>query len=272
MLKLHKMHLNLKRPLVFFDLETTGLNVGKDRIVEISLLKIFPDGDQESKTILINPGIPIPKECSEIHGIYDHHIADKPRFEEVADEIDAFIQDADLAGYNSNKFDLPLLVEEFLRAGKRFELRCRYLIDVQNIYHKMEPRTLSAAYKLYCGKELINAHRAETDTKATYEVLKAQIEKYQHTEYEDRFGVKSIPVVNDVASLSKFSRDTRNVDLVGHIVFNDKDEEVFNFGKHKSKSVEEVFRIEPTYYSWMMNADFPLYTKEVITRIKERMF
>ena len=265
------MQLNLKRPLVFFDLETTGLNVGKDRIVEISLLKIFPDGSQDSKTILINPGIHIPKECSEIHGIYDHHVISKPRFEEVADEIDGFIQDADLAGYNSNKFDLPLLVEEFLRVGKRFELRCRYLIDVQNIYHKMEPRTLRAAYKFYCGTELTDAHRAEADTRATYEVLKAQIEKYEDTEYEDRFGLKSKPVVNDVSQLSKFSSDSRCVDLVGHIVFNDKDEEVFNFGKYKNKPVEEVFKIEPTYYSWMMNADFPLYTKEVITRIKERI-
>lgn len=266
------MQLNLKRPLVFFDLETTGLNVGKDRIVEISLLKIFPDGNQETKTFLINPGVHIPKECSEIHGIYDSDVADKPHFQDLADEIDFFIQDSDLAGYNSNKFDLPLLVEEFLRIGKRFDLRCRYLIDVQNIYHKMEPRTLSAAYRVYCGKELTDAHRAEADTKATYEVLKAQIERYKEQEYEDRFGVKSKPVVNDVPQLSKFSSDSRNVDLVGHIVFNDKDEEVFNFGKYKSKPVKEVFRIEPTYYAWMMNADFPLYTKEVITIIKERMF
>ena len=266
------MQLNLQRPLVFFDLETTGLSIGKDRIVEISLLKIFPDGDQESKTILINPGIHIPKECSEIHGIYDHHVADKPRFEKVADEIENFIQDADLAGYNSNKFDLPLLVEEFLRIGKRFDLRCRYMIDVQNIYHKMEPRTLRAAYKWYCGKELTDAHHAEADTKATYEVLKSQIEMYKETEYEDRSGAKSKPIANDVCMLSKFSCDNRSVDLVGHIVFNDKDEEVFNFGKYKNRPVEEVFRIEPTYYSWMMNADFPLYTKEIISRIKERMF
>ena len=265
------MQLNLIRPLVFFDLETTGLNIGKDRIVEISLLKISPDGCQDSKTILINPGIHIPKECSEIHGLYDHHVADKPRFEEVADEIENFIQDADLAGYNSNKFDLPLLVEEFLRIGKRFELRCRYMIDVQNIYHKMEPRTLSAAYKLYCGKELTDAHRAEADTRATYEVFKAQLEKYENTEYEDHFGVKSKPIVNDVSLLSKFSRDTRSVDLAGHIVFNDKGEEIFNFGKYKNRLVKEVFKTEPYYYRWMMNADFPLSTKEVIVRIKERI-
>ncbi len=266
------MQLNLTRPLIFFDLETTGLNIGKDRIVEISLLKIFPDGSEESKTHILNPGVPIPRECSEIHGIYDHDVVDKPRFEEVADEIDAFMQDSDLAGFNSNRFDLPLLVEEFLRVGHRFDLRNRSLIDVQTIYHKMEPRTLSAAYKLYCNKELADAHHAEADTKATYEVLKAQIGKYDGKEYKDRTGMKTIPITNDMKELSRFSSDNRNVDLVGHIVFNEKDEETFNFGKHKNKTVEAVFRVEPTYYSWMMNADFPLYTKEVISRIKERMF
>ena len=267
------MQLKLSRPLVFFDLETTGLNVGKDKIVEISLLKVMPDGSEESKTMLINPGIPIPQECSSIHGIYDHDVRDKPHFEDVAQEIVDFLGNSDLAGYNSNKFDLPLLVEEFLRCGKRFDLRSRQCIDVQNIYHKMEPRTLKAAYKLYCNEELTDAHQAEVDTKATYEVLKAQLDKYQDQLYEDRLtGLKSAPIKNDVGQLSTFSSDTRNVDLVGHIIFNVKDEEIFNFGKHKGKTVENVFRVEPTYYDWMMKADFPLYTKEVISRIKERMF
>lgn len=267
------MQLNLTRSLVFFDLETTGLNVGKDKIVEISMLKINPDGTEETKTLLINPNVPIPQECSAIHGIYDIDVKDKPFFEDVADEIMDFLQDSDLAGYNSNKFDLPLLVEEFLRAGRRFDLRDRKMVDVQTIYHKMEPRTLQAAYKLYCNKELVNAHQAEADTKATYEVLKAQVEKYKDQEYEDRFtGRKFIPIQNDIKQLSSFSSDNRNVDLVGHIVFNDKDQEVFNFGKHKGKTVESVFRAEPTYFDWMMKSDFPLYTKEVICRIKEQMF
>jgi DNA polymerase III subunit epsilon len=266
------MQLNLERPLVFFDLETTGINVGRDKIVEISLLKVLPTGEELVKTMLINPGIPIPKECSELHGIYDIDVKDKPRFIEVADEIQEFMAECDIAGYNSNKFDLPLLVEEFLRCGKRFDLRNRQFIDVQNIYHKMEPRTLSAAYKLYCNKELTDAHQAENDTRATYEVLKAQIAKYNETEYEDkRTGRKDFPIQNNVKKLSNFSSDNRNVDLVGHIIFNDKDEETFNFGKHKGKTVENVFRIEPSYFDWMMKADFPLYTKEVISMIRERM-
>ena len=267
------MQLKLNRPLVFFDLETTGLNVGKDKIVEISLLKVMPDGTEESKTMRINPVVPIPAECSAIHGIYDLDVRDKPTFETVADEIISFIDDSDLAGYNSNKFDLPLLVEEFLRCGKKFDLRNRKMIDVQNIYHKMEPRTLKAAYKTYCNKELENAHQAEADTMATYEVLKAQVAKYDGQEYEDRHtGRKYCPIHNDVNELSSFSSNSRSVDLVGHIIFNERDEEVFHFGKHKGKTVESVFRTEPTYYDWMMKADFPLYTKEVITRIRERMF
>ncbi len=267
------MKLNLERPLVFFDLETTGLNVGKDKIVEISLLKVMPDGEEITHTMLINPGCHIPIECSEVHGIYDKDVADKPKFEELADDILSFIGDADLAGFNSNKFDIPLLVEEFLRCGRRLDFRNRRCIDVQNIFHKMEPRNLVAAYKLYCGKDLNDAHQAEADTKATYEVLKAQLDKYQNQEYEDRkTGIKSIPIQNDVKALSSFSSETRMVDFAGHIVFNDRDEEVFNFGKHKGETVENVFRKEPSYYAWMMNADFPLYTKEIITMIKERMF
>lgn len=267
------MQLNLQRPLVFFDLETTGLNVGKDKIVEICLLKVNPDYSEVTKTYLINPGVPIPPECSMIHGIYDHDVKDQPKFEDIVDEIAEFLSECDVAGYNSNKFDLPLLVEEFLRCGRRFDLRNRHYIDIQSIYHKMEPRTLKAAYKLYCNKELVDAHQAESDTRATYEILKAQIERYGQQEYEDRFsGRKYCPIQNDMQKLSSFCNDSRNVDLVGHIVFNDKDEEVFNFGKHKGKTVESVFRTEPTYYDWMMKAEFPLYTKQIISRIKEMMF
>lgn len=266
------MNLNLEKPLVFFDLETTGLNVGKDKIVEISLLKVMPNGEEITKTMLINPGCHIPAECSEVHHIYDVDVKDKPHFEQVADEILDFIGDADLAGFNSNKFDIPLLVEEFLRCGKRLDFRNRRRIDVQNIFHRMEPRNLIAAYKLYCNKDLTDAHEAAADTKATYEVLKAQVEKYKDVEYEDRkTGLKSVPVQNDVKALSAFSTENRTVDFAGHIVFNDNDEEIFNFGKHKGETVEDVFRKEPSYYAWMMNADFPLYTKEIITMIKERM-
>ncbi|MEG1555100.1 MAG: 3'-5' exonuclease [Bacteroidales bacterium] len=267
------MKLNLERPLLFFDLETTGLNIGKDRIVEISMLKVMPDGEEICRTLLINPGVPIPRECSELHGIYDMDVKDKPHFEEVADEIMLFIDNADLAGFNSNKFDIPLLVEEFLRCGRKLDFRNRVTIDVQNIFHKMEPRTLGAAYKLYCNKELTDAHQAEADTIASYEVLKAQLLKYENIEYEDRrTGLKSIPIQNNVKKLSDFSRDSRSVDFAGHIIFNDRDEEIFNFGKHKNESVESVFRKEPSYYDWMMKSEFPLYTKEIITMIKNRMF
>lgn len=267
------MKLNLERPLVFFDLETTGLNIGQDKIVELSMLKVNENGDEEIRTMLINPGIPIPRECSEVHGIWDMDVKDMPRFEEVADDILSFIGDADLAGFNSNKFDVPLLVEEFLRCERHLDFRNRRLIDVQNIFHKMEPRNLAAAYKLYCGKSLDDAHQAEADTRATYEVLKAQLDKYQNVEYQDKkTGRVSCPVQNDVRALSSFSTDSRHVDFAGHIVFNDNDEEIFNFGKHRGKTVEYVFRSEPQYYDWMMKSDFPLYTKEVITRIKNRMF
>ncbi len=267
------MKLNLEKPLLFFDLETTGLNIGKDRIVEISMLKVLPDGKELLKTFLLNPEIPIPEEAMEIHGISNEDVEGAPKFAKIAEQLLDFIGDSDIAGYNSSKFDLPLLVEEFLRVGIRFEVRNRSFIDVQTIFHKMEPRTLTAAYKLYCGKELIDAHSAEADTIATYEVLKAQIERYQDTPYEDnKSGKIDFPIKNNVKALSAFSRETRNVDFAGHIIFNDKDEEVFNFGKHKGVSVEKVFGFEPQYYDWMMKAEFPLYTKEVITMIKNRNF
>jgi len=265
------MKLNLERPLIFFDVETTGLNVGKDRIVEISMLKIMPSGEQISKTLLINPQVPIPAECSELHGIYDIDVKDKPTFVEIADEIADFIHDSDLAGYNSIKFDIPLLVEEFLRCGKEFDMRNRYLVDVQNIFHRMEPRTLAAAYKFYCHKELTDAHRAKADTKATFDVLMGQLELYENTIFEDKSGQKSIPITGKVKDLSDFSTYSRFVDFAGHIVFNENDEEVLNFGKHKGMPVEWVFRKEPSYYDWMMKADFPLYTKRIITMIKTRM-
>lgn len=265
------MKLNLIRPLAFFDLEATGINIGADRIVEISIIKLHPDGSEESKTWRVNPGIPMPLEASLIHGIYDEHIKDEPFFEALAAEVCEFIGDSDLAGYNSNKFDIPMLMEEFLRCGVPFELENRHFIDVQNIFHQMEQRTLRAAYKFYCEKDIINAHSAEADTRATMEVLLAQIERYANVEWEDKKGNKSIPVVNDVAALHKFTNLHRPVDFAGRLAYNDAGEEVFNFGKHKGKKVEDVFSIEPSYYSWMMQGDFPLYTKRKLEEIYARM-
>ncbi|MDR1758313.1 MAG: 3'-5' exonuclease [Bacteroidales bacterium] len=266
------MQLNLERPLVFFDLETTGVNVGKDRIVEIAMLKIMPDGSEQKKTWLVNPGVPIPIEVSNIHGIKDIDVKDKPRFPELADELLEFIENCDLAGYNSNKFDIPLLAEELLRCGRDLDITNRHLIDVQNIFHKMEQRTLVAAYRFYCQKELVDAHHAEADTRATYEILKAQLDKYKDMEYVERnTGTRSQPVQNNMRSLSIFSKEFRHVDLAGHIIYNEHDEEVFNFGKYKGKTVEWVFRHESPYYDWMMKTDFPNYTKKIITQIKERI-
>lgn len=264
------MNLNLKRPLAFFDLETTGVDVATSRIVEYSILKIFPDGRKDSRTQLINPGIPIPFESSEIHKIFDDDVKDAPLFKNIAGELKSFLNDSDLAGYNSNKFDIPLLVEEFLRAGIEFEIKGRKLIDVQNIFHQMEQRTLAAAYKFYCDKEIKNAHSAEADILATYEVFEAQIKKYENVEFTDKKGKKYIPVVNDMEALHDFSYVTNSADLAGRIVYNEKGHEVFNFGKHKGRSVEEILKLEPGYYSWMMNGDFPLYTKKVLTAIKLR--
>ena len=262
------MKLNLNRPLALFDLETTGVDIGKDRIVEISILKVNTDSSEEIFTSRINPTIPIPPVVTAIHGITNEDVKDCPTFEQIAKKIAAFIGKADLAGYNSNKFDIPLLVEEFLRAGVNFDVKDRRFVDIQNIFHKMEPRTLKAAYKFYCNNEIENAHSAEADIKATYEVLKAQLDKYADTEIEDVNGKKYKPVKNDIQALHDFSVNTRNVDMAGHIVYNDKKVEVFNFGKNKGRPVLEVFQKEPQYYDWMMKADFPLYTKEVITKIK----
>jgi len=253
------MNLNLKNPLAFFDLETTGINVAKDRIVEISIVKVFPNGKEEIKTLRINPGVPIPPETTKIHGITDEDVKDAPAFKEVGKNIAKFLEGCDLAGYNSNRFDIPLLAEEFLRADVDFDMRKRKFVDVQTIFHKMEQRTLAAAYKFYCQKSLENAHSAEADTKDTYEVLKGQLDRYEELE-------------NDVDFLSKFSTQNKKADFAGYIAYNKDGEEVFNFGKNKGKTVQEVLEEQPGYYGWMINSDFPLYTKKILTEIKLRNF
>jgi len=253
------MKLNLKNPIVFFDLETTGINVTSDRIVEIAIIKVHPNGDEEEKSMRINPTIPIPKDSSKIHKIFDEDIKDAPTFKEVGKEIAKFIEGCDLAGFNSNRFDIPLLAEEFIRADVDIDMRKRRMIDVQTIFHKMEQRTLVAAYKFYCNESLENAHAAMADTKATYEVLKAQLDKYDDLE-------------NDMDYLNKFSTHHKHADFLGRIIFNKKNEEVINFGKYKGETVESVFAKDPGYYSWLQKADFPLYTKKVFTEIKLRGF
>lgn len=264
------MKLNLKRPLAFFDLEATGINVGSDRIVEISILKAMPDGTELIKTKRINPEIPIPLASSLIHGIYDEDIKDEPTFKSVAQEIVAFIGDADLAGYNSNKYDIPMLLEELLRAGIDLDMEGRQFVDVQNIFHQMEQRTLKAAYKFYCNKEIINAHSAEADIKATYEVLLAQLDRYRDVEFEDKQGNKSTPVQNDVNALHAFTNMNKIVDFAGRMVYNENGEEVINFGKHKGRTVEQIFDTEPSYYAWMKKGDFPLYTIKKLDEIWAR--
>lgn len=265
------MLLQLKNPVVFLDLETTGMNIVTDRIVEIALLKINVDGKEEEMLLRINPEMPIPVESSQIHGIYDEDVKDKPTFKEVAKNLAKFIEGCDLGGFNSNRFDIPLLAEEFLRADIDIDLKKHKFIDVQAIFHKMEKRTLAAAYKFYCQQELVDAHSAMADTKATYEVLKAQLDTYNGVEYEDAKGAKSIPIVNDVQKLSEFSSYDSNVDFVGRIVYNENGVEVFNFGKNKGIPVEKVLEEQPGYFGWIMNSEFPLYTKKVLTRIKLRM-
>ena len=251
------MNLNLTKPICFFDLETTGINITNDRIVEISVLKVHPNGKEERHTWLVNPTIPIPYEVTLVHGITDADVADKPTFKELAKEIYNLIKDSDLGGFNSNRFDIPLLAEEMLRAEVDFDMKNRVAIDVQNIFHKMEQRTLSAAYKFYCDKSLENAHSAEADTVATYEVLKSQLAKYDELE-------------NDVKFLAEFSSRKEFADFAGFISYNKKGEECFAFGKHKNKRVEDVLNEEPGYFGWLLNADFPLYTKKVLTAIKLR--
>lgn len=264
------MELSLKNPLVLFDLETTGINVVTDRIVEISYLKVYPDGKEEEQTQRINPEMPIPAEASAVHGIYDDDVKDMPVFKDYAKTLVKVLEGADLGGFNSNKFDIPLLAEEFLRVGIDFDFKKRKFIDVQVIFHKMEKRTLIAAYKFYCNKELVGAHGAAADTRATYEVLKAQLDHYNGVEYEEMNGKKVKPIVNEINALSEFSSHNKNVDFAGRIVFNEKGVEVFNFGKYKGKPVEEVFQKDPGYYGWMLNNEFPLYTKKILTQIKLR--
>ncbi|MGB4204266.1 MAG: exonuclease domain-containing protein [Bacteroidales bacterium] len=266
------MNLNLTRPLAVIDLETTGTNIGTDRIVEICILKVYPDGRKEMKTHRVNPEIPIPAEVTAIHGISDEDIKDEPVFAELAPQLFQILNGCDLCGYNALKFDIPLLAEEFLRAGTDFDLKGRRIVDVQNIFHKMEPRNLRAAYQFYCGKDLENAHSAEADTIATFEVLDAQVKKYENAVYNDANSKTSYPIENDIGFLHTFSVYHKFCDLAGHLIFDDQGRETFNFGKYKGKPVEEVFKKEPSYYDWMMNAQFPNYTKKVITAIKLRGF
>ncbi len=252
------MKLNLKNPIVFFDLETTGTNITSDRIVEICYLKVYPNGNEESKTMRINPEMHIPEASTAIHGIHDEDVADCHTFKQIAKDVAKDIEGADLAGFNSNRFDVPVLVEEFLRAGIDIDLTKRKFVDVQVIYHKLEQRTLSAAYKFYCGKNLEDAHTAEADTRATYEVLKAQLDKYPET------------LENDIDFLSTYSTYSKNVDFAGRIVYNDDGVEVFNFGKYKGIPVKEVLARDMGYYGWIMNGDFSLNTKNVLTKIRLR--
>ena len=249
------MQLNLKNPIVFFDLETTGVDTSRDRIVEISTVKVFPNGDKEVKTRRLNPEMHIPEEATAVHGITDEDVANEPPFRAIAKSLAAYLEGCDFGGFNSNKFDVPVLMEEFLRAGVNVDFKNRKFIDVQNIFHKMEQRTLEAAYRFYCDKTLENAHSAEADTMATYEVLMAQLDRYPELQ-------------NDVSYLADFSARGQSADYAGRILYDDKGVEVFGFGKYKGRSVAEVFREEPSYYSWMMNGDFPLYTKKVITEIR----
>ena len=252
------MKLHLDRPIVFFDLETTGVDVVKDRIVEICLLKVYPNGNEEARTLRINPGMHIPEEASKVHGIYDADVADCPRFEEVAGDIAAMIAGSDLGGFNSNNFDIPLLAEEFLRADVKMDLKGCRSVDVSNIYRKLERRTLIAAYKFYCHKDLTDAHSALADTRATYEVLCAQLDHYP----ED--------LQNDINFLATYSRANRNVDYAGRIVFDANDVETFNFGKYKGQPVVSVLEHDPGYFSWIMQGDFALNTKQVLTEIALR--
>lgn len=248
------MKLNLTRPIIFFDLETTGTNIMRDRIVELSVIKVYPDGTEESKTRRINPEMHIPEASTAVHRISDEDVKDCPTFRQIAKSLHSYFEGCDIAGYNSNKFDVPLLIEEFARAGLNFDVNGRKFVDVQNIFHKMEQRTLVAAYRFYCGKELEDAHSALADTRATYEVLLGQLDRYSELE-------------NNVDALSEFSRSGRSLDLAGRILLDDNEQAVFGFGKHKGMKVKEVFSREPSFYFWMMQGDFPKNTKDVVTAL-----
>ncbi|HRI26012.1 MAG TPA: exonuclease domain-containing protein [Ferruginibacter sp.] len=249
--------LQLKRPIVFIDLETTGVSLSADRIVEIAMVKIMPEESRQVKRKLLNPEMPIPKEASDIHGITDDMVKDAPTFKQAANEIKMFIENCDLGGYNSNRFDIPILMEEFLRSGINVDLSTRKMIDVQHIFYTMEPRTLSAAYKFFCEKELVGAHSAETDVNATIDVLMAQLKRY------DKLG-------NTVESILELIGEDKIVDYARRFSYNDSGREIFNFGKHKGRVVADVLRAEPQYYDWMMRGDFPLHTKQKLTEILNR--
>ncbi|WP_026978206.1 3'-5' exonuclease [Flavobacterium tegetincola] len=251
------MELKLTKPICFFDLETTGINITTDRIVEIAIFKVFPNGNKESKTWLVNPTIPIPAETTAIHGISDEKVANEPTFAELASAVYNMIKDSDLAGFNSDRFDIPLLAEELLRAGVDFDMKNRVSVDIQTIFHKKEERTLGAAYKFYCGETLENAHSAEADTMATYEILKSQFDRYE-----------DLP--QDMKSLSEYTTRKKTADFAGFIIIDKDGDEAFSFGKNKGKKVNDVLETEPGYFSWIQNADFPLYTKKVLTAIKLR--
>ena len=251
------MKLNLTKPICFFDLETTGMNISKDRVVEISILKVYPNGNKESRTWLVNPEMTIPQEVIGIHGISNEKVANEPTFKELAKDIYGMIKDSDLGGFNSNRFDIPLLAEELLRADIDFDMKSSLAVDVQTIFHKMEQRTLSAAYKFYCNENLEGAHSAEADTNATYEILKAQLDRYDDLENSTKF-------------LAEFSSRNKFADFAGFINYNKEGVECFSFGKHKGKLVTDVLEQEPGYFGWLLNADFPLYTKKVLTGIKLR--
>ena len=248
------MELKLTRPICFFDLETTGIDVVKDRIVEISILKVHPNGNKESKTWLVNPTVSIPSQATAVHGISNEKVANEPTFSELANQVYSMIKDSDLAGFNSDRFDIPLLAEELLRAGVEFDMKNRVAVDVQTIFHKKEERTLSAAYKFYCNENLKNAHSAEADVMATYEILKSQLDRYEDLE-------------NDIKLLSEFTTRKKSVDFAGFIALDKNGQEVFTFGKHKGVLVDEIFEKEPGYFGWIQNAEFPLYTKKVLTAI-----
>ena len=249
------MELQLTKPICFFDLETTGINIAVDRIVEISILKVFPNGNKESHTWRVNPTVPIPAATTAVHGITDEMVANEPTFKELAKKVYDLIKDSDLGGFNSNRFDIPLLAEELLRAEIDFDMKKNLAVDVQTIFHKKEKRTLEAAYKFYCDKELVDAHSSAADTNATYEVLKAQLDRYPDLE-------------NDMSTLAEFSAHRKFADFAGYIGYNKEGKEMFAFGKHKGTLVEDVLENEPGYFGWLLNADFPLYTKKVLTRIK----
>jgi DNA polymerase-3 subunit epsilon len=273
------MKLNLKKPIAFFDLETTGTDISRDRIVEIAIVKVMPDGTVNTwpahsgveHRLLINPQMPIPLESSMLHGVYDEHVKDAPTFAEFAPKLFKFLFDCDLGGFNSNRFDIPMLAEEFLRAGVDFSLEGRNLVDVQVIFHMMEQRNLKAAYKFYCGKSLDDAHEALPDAMATYEVFSAMLDRYKDTEIEDKNGTRIVPIVNDMEAIHNFCERKKKFDMAGHIVYNENDIPVFNFGKYKNVPVAEVFQRDSGYFGWMMNAEFPLYTKKVLKEFRDSL-